>query len=143
MVKASRKKTMDNSFQAARGNLPLGMVRIPSAMNPGPNCYAVGTVGTCLQPEIYDGERLICDPDRSDINPADVVAIWFKDPARPPAVKKMELGFPEPLLWNLKGDNCQFCLSIEQINPPLHYDIPLCKIDRVHKVTRKVSANDC
>lgn len=98
-----------------------------------PDMYAVPGVGTCMQPRVMDGERLVFDK-RQEPSVGDVVALWFTEElaqrvGMPGWVKMLEIGLPPPLFDGL--------IVVGQLNPPRSYVIPAADVLAVHKAVGK------
>jgi hypothetical protein len=107
-------------------------IECPKSVNPGPNAYAITGDGDCLLPMVRTGDTLVCDPDQTPA-PGDLVVIWWKGGACQPLVKRLVVSLPPKTWWNMRGE-ASFVACVEMLNPPLALDIPLSRIEAVHKI---------
>ena len=126
----------DQTFAASRAR-PSGQVAVPARLRPGPRTYALACVGTCLEPEIYDGATVVCDPD-AQAQPGDFVAVWWKSGAQP-WIKRLACALPPRQCWDMSGDAVAV-LVLERLNPPAQVLAPLAGIEAVHKVIHRIAA---
>lgn len=116
----------------------LSKVRVPSAVKPGPNAYAVQIEGDCLVPSYRPNDLAICDPDQTP-EPGDFVAVWWRDGKRQPVIKRLMMGLPDRKYWHIGGE-AEFVLMLEQLNPQKCYSAKFSQVDAVHKVIHRIPA---
>jgi hypothetical protein len=107
-------------------------IACPKSVNPGPKAYALTGSGDCLLPVVRSGDNLVCDPDQVPV-PGDLVAIWWKDGTHQPLLKRLVAALPPKQLWNMGGD-ARFIACVEMLNPPQTLNIPLFKVEAIHRV---------
>lgn len=112
----------------------------PKSANPGPNAYAIKAEGDCLAPEYKDGDTMICDPDQEP-SAGDLVAIWWKDGARQPMVKRLITPLIPQSWWGLKFvDIKEPTIGFEMLNPPKRFAVPVSQLEAVHKIIHVIVA---
>lgn len=104
-----------------------------------PDVYAVIPRGDCMEPLYKDGVPLIIST-AAKVEAGDVVIVHLKPGAQAPwgyeaIVKRLRYGlggmtFP----WDPTGSDVVIPLSLEQLNPPRTYNVPVDQIRAVHKV---------
>ena len=80
------------------------------------DCYSITTEGTCLEPQICDGDKVFVDPNRMP-EVGEFAVFWPRD-GRRPSVKRLVVALssarsPYPELVPL--------VVVEQLNPPKQY----------------------
>ena len=107
--------------------LPTGW--IPEAWRA--KAYIMGTDGTCMMPEIEDGELVLMAPD-APIRPGDIVGLHFRD-RRQPLIKRLVIPVSDgaTTLYGLPA------VLVEQLNPPRRYLFSFgAEVVAIHRVWR-------
>jgi hypothetical protein len=115
-----------DTYRAVKARGPINRLLIPTGAlfpdGPDPDAYCMGTVGTCMMPEVNDGDFVIVSPARALVV-GEKVAIWFKCAERP-LIKRL-LALP------VDGGGS---LVVAQLNPFRTYRAPVNEVDRVHAI---------
>ncbi len=103
--------------------------RIADGMTEG--CYGSVVKGTCLEPEIFDGDMVVADPNRRP-EPGEFGVFWSRSD-NPPSVKRFVNGLIEFVPMG-PGSEVVPLLMVEQLNPPRDYCIAADKLEAAHAV---------
>ena len=113
----------------------IGSVRLPAPLPDGvdaEDCYATQLIGDCLEPVVYEGDRIVAAQGAHPRN-GDYVVLWFKD-HETPLVKRAVMIPPADLMKVGKGSDVVPIIVVEQLNPPRQYSTTVDKIEDMHLV---------
>ncbi|SRR5260221_6197714 len=104
-----------------------------------PGLYIVGLEGNCLEPEVYEGDKLVVSPATKP-KAGDFVAIWFHNGS--PIVKRL-FAMPPWGLQQLSPDSdVQPLVLLEMLNPHRVVGVRVDKIKAIHTVVRIIKSAD-
>lgn len=109
---------------------PAGrFAELSAGMNAGPKSYGAMVTGDCLAPAYHEGDVIVCDPDQSPAQ-GDFVAIWWKNAAKLPSVKRLALSIPR------EGAGGEIVL--QQLNPPHAFPVRMSEVEVIHRAIGKL-----
>jgi hypothetical protein len=105
-------------------------------------CYALAAEGSCMAPEICDGDFVVVSPNVAP-EVGKIAGIFFKD-RRQPKIKRL---LSMPHVGHFKNEPCPGdevvpVLLVAQDNPPKRFAIPGYDIEAVHAVVAVVRSRD-
>ena len=127
------------------GHKITGSILVPAALResiPERDLYCVGVHGKCLEPLIFDGDKILCSASRP-LEAGSLVAIWWCDPEQEPKVKRLIL--PPPLNWQnmiTPGSTAVPSAFVDCLNPPTTYGISMDKVSAMHMVVLILAGPD-
>ena len=92
-------------------------------------CYFAPLKGTCLEPEIFDGDMVLADPNRTP--EIGEFAIFWPSNGRNPSIKRLVTAIPPTFA---PGSEVSGVLIVEQLNPPKQYLSPADRFKAIHAV---------
>jgi len=114
------------TFRAVKARPVLNRLLVPTAEffpnGPDPKAYCFSGRGTCMIPEVADGDFVIVSP-AAELVPGKKVVIWFRD-GSPPLIKRL-LSYPKD------GEGH---LVFAMLNPYRVYRRSMDEIDRAHAI---------
>jgi hypothetical protein len=96
--------------------------------------YAVILDGHCLDPIIKDGNYAVCEP-HTPFSVGDFVALWPKDPAKIPVIKRLVIAPPwDWQKWTHPESEAVPACIVEMLNPHRQFRVDLSRIAAIHRV---------